>query len=349
MFSFLKKRKKIAFIGLAAIITIALIFIPVKKRFFTPLEVKYETAQVKKQDLTETISTSGEIESENQVDLKFQTSGLLSWVGVKEGDQVKKWQAIASLDQRELKKSLEKKMLAYLNERWDFEQTNDDYQEEKDNRLVDDEIKRILEKAQFDLESSVLDYEIADLTVKLATIVSPIEGIVTHIDTPIAGINITPASAVFTVASPGQMKFIANVDEVDIGNIKEGQQVKIVLDAYSDQEFEGIIDKIAFSSVRSSGGGTAYPVEVNLPENNGLQFRIGMNGDADIIIAQETDILIVPFEAVIEKDDKKMVKVIEGNKIKEVEVETGIESDTKIEIISGLEEGQTVIIREKTN
>ena len=349
VFSFLKKKKKIVFITLAAIIIAALIFIPIKKRFLTPLTTKYETTQVKKQDLTEIISASGNIQSENQVDLKFQTSGLLSWVGVQEGDKVKKWQAIASLDQKSLKKSLEKKMLAYMNERWDFEQTQDDYQEEKDNRLVDDAIKRILEKAQFDLESSVLNYEISDLTVKLATIVSPIEGIVTHIDNPVAGINITPASAVFTIADPNQMKFIANIDEVDIGRIKEGQKVKIMLDAYLDQEFESVISKVAFASVRTSGGGTAYPVEIKLPVNINLQFRVGINGDVDIIIDEQKDVLNIPFESVIEKEGKKMVQVIEGKNIKKIEVKTGIETDTKIQITKGLEEGQIVIVREKRN
>ncbi len=64
------------------------------------------TYKVKRQNLKESLTFSGEIDAEEKVTLRFQTSGRLSWVGVKEGDFVKKFQTIASLDQREVKKKL---------------------------------------------------------------------------------------------------------------------------------------------------------------------------------------------------------------------------------------------------
>ncbi len=347
IFSFFKRYKKISIVFLAIIVVIVS-FISLKKTVFYKPQSIYETSKVKKVDLTEIIMASGVIRSENQVDLKFQTSGLLSWVGVKEGDYVKKWQAIASLDKRKLQKTLEKEMLDYMNERWDFEQIHDDYKETKESHLVTDEIKRILEKAQFDLDSIVLDYEIANLTVKLATLTSPIEGIVTSIDTPIAGVNITPATAVFTIADPNQMKCATNVDEVDIGKVRLGQKANVILDTYPEETIEGKIDKISFSSVRTTGGGTAYPVEISLPQNENFKFKVGMNGDVEIIIDSKEDILAVPIEAVKEKNDKSYVQIIEGKEIKDIEVETGIETDTKTEIIKGIEEGQIIILRKKT-
>src|SRR4030066_1972411 len=86
---------------------------PTTKKVTAKPEQKYETAKVQKEDLTDTVSASGTIGAENQVDLKFQTSGLLTWVGVKEGDSVKKWQALASLDKRELEKTLQKYLLDF--------------------------------------------------------------------------------------------------------------------------------------------------------------------------------------------------------------------------------------------
>jgi len=345
--AFFKKHKKLSFISLG-LIGVLLLFITLKKTVFYNPVAAYETTQAKKYDLTEMVMASGVIRSENQVDLKFQTSGLLSWVGVKEGDYVKKWQAIASLDKRALQKSLEQEMLDYMSERWDFEQTQEDYKETKERYLVTDEIKRILEKAQFDLDSVVLDYEIADLTVKLATLTSPIEGIVTSIDTPVAGVNITPATAVFTIADPNQMKCVTNIDEVDIGKIRLGQKAEITLDAYPEEIIEGKINKVSFSSVRTTGGGTAYPVEISLSQDENFKFKVGMNGDVEIIIDSKEDILAVPIEAVKEKDDKSYVQIVEGKKIKDIEVETGLETDTKTEITKGIEEGQTIILRKKT-
>jgi len=347
IFAFFKRHKKISIISLGIIATVILFVILRKTVFYNPSSL-YETGKAKKYDLTEIVDASGVIKSENQVDLKFKGSGLLSWVGVKKGDHVKKWQAIASLDKRSLQKSLEKEMLDFMNERWDFEQTQDDYKETKERHLVTDEIKRILEKAQFDLDSIIIDYELANLTVKLATITSPIEGIVTSIDAPIAGVNVTPATAVFTIADPDNMKCVANIDEVDIGKIRLGQKVNIILDAYPEDIIEGKIDKISFSSVRTTGGGTAYPIDIILPQDENLKFKIGMNGDVEIIINDKKNILAVPSEAIKEKNDKTYVQVIENKEIKDIEVETGIETDIRTEIVKGIEEGQEVILRKKT-
>lgn len=343
---FIKRHKIFTIIFL--VICVGVLFIIFKK--FSPLAKpadKYKTVKVKRENLTETVSATGRVQSENQVNLKFQTSGLLAWVGVKEGDRVKKWQAIASLDKRELRKKLEKEMQDYLNERWDFEQTQEDYKEIKERHLVTDKIKRILEKAQFDLNSAVLDYEIQNLAVELATIISPIDGIVTHIDTPVAGVNITPATAIFTIADPSKMKFVANIDEADIGKIKLGQKTTIILDAYPKEKIEGKITKIAFSSVTTRGGGTAYPVEISLPENINQRFKIGMNGDVEILITEKKEVLTLPNQAIKEKNGKKYVRLIEGRNINQAEVETGFEGETKTEITKGVKEGQIVILQEK--
>lgn len=303
----------------------------------------YETAKVEKQDLAEVVSASGEVIAQNQVDLKFQTSGQLAWVGVKEGDRVEKWQAIASLDRRQLEKTLRKELNDYSNERWDFDQAHEDYE----GLFITNAFRRILEKAQFDLDNTVIDVEIADLAIKLATLTTPISGIVTNAEVPIAGVNILSTTTAFTIADPSEMKFVANVDETDIWGVRIGQKATITLDSYLEKELEGTISQIAFASITTSGGGTAFPVDITLPENKDLQFKVGMNGDAEIIIAQEESILTIPVEALIEEDSQKLVKIIDGRNVKEVVVETGIESDTRIEILKGLVEGQTVITGEK--
>ena len=341
--SFIKRHKVLTAIILA--IFIIAVGWPTTKKVTAKPEQNYETAKVQKEDLTDTVSASGTVQAENQVDLKFQTSGLLTWVGVKEGDQVKKWQAIASLDKRELEKNLLKTLRDYNKKRWDFEEIN---RVTYKDQIVTDTLKRILEKNQFDLDKAVADVEIKDLAIKLAIISSPIEGIVTHIDTPVAGINITPATAVFSIANPDKMKFVANVDEADIGKVKVGQKITLILDAYPEQEIEGEVGQVAFASVATKGGGTAYPIDIYLPENKDLQFKVGMNGDLEIIISGVEDVLTIPSEAITEKDDKKFVRVIEGRQIKEVEVQTGLTTETKTQITKGLTEGETIIVRAKT-
>ena len=80
----------------------------------------YQEYTVEKGPLQVVLSSSGTVMAENKADLTFQTGGRLSWVGVKKGDRVRKWQGIASLDQRTVQKNLEKELNDYLKTRWDF-------------------------------------------------------------------------------------------------------------------------------------------------------------------------------------------------------------------------------------
>ena len=235
-------------------------------------------SQEKKQ---ESLVLPGKIKAKTKVDLKFPTSGKLVWVGVKVGDRVKKGQAIAALDQRELKKRLQKALNRYLSERWNFEQTQDDYQDLKDRHLLTETIKRILDQAQFKLNNAVLEVEINQLALEYATLISPIEGIVVRIDQPVAGVNITPAKAVFTIVDPKSLYFEAEADEEEVVQLQEGFRGKIVLDAYPDQEIDSQIELIEFTPLSEKGTPT-YAVHCLLPDKTGLNLRLGMNGEITI-------------------------------------------------------------------
>lgn len=302
------------------------------------------TGKVERKNLTKKLTVSGEVNAGEKASLKFQTSGLLSWVGVKEGDWVKKGQAIASLDQRELKKRLEKELNDYMTVRWNFDQTHDDYEEYKDNATLTDEMKRILEKAQFGLSNAVIDVELADLALKHATITTPIAGVITHIDTPLAGINITPATATFNIVNPNSVYFEARIDELEIGKVKEGQGVIITLDSYPDKTFEGLVSAIDFAA-STVGGSKVFLTKISLPQNSDRQFRLGMGGDAEIILSEKENVLTIPAEALI-KREKNFVWIVDSEgKARKKEVETGLSTDEEVEIISGVEEGTEIITK----
>src|SRR3989338_4272075 len=167
MFKFLKKRYKLI-ISLAVIAGLIIFF--TNRSNAQRKNEKEETVKVKSGKLEDVLTISGTIDAEEKATLRFQTSGRLAWIGVKEGDMVEKYQGIASLDKRDVEKNLKKKMLSYMNERWDFEQSHDDY--DIRGRPINDigeltvEERRILEKAQFDLDSTVLDVEIQNLAVE---------------------------------------------------------------------------------------------------------------------------------------------------------------------------------------
>lgn len=301
------------------------------------------TVKVTKQNFVKTITSSGKTRADRSVDLKFQTSGKLAWVGVKEGDSVKAYQAIATLDRREVQKNLEKALRDYSNERNDFEESRQVTYGFKKMTDVNDTIKRILEKNQWDLEKAVMDVELKQLAVEFATLVTPIAGIVTHVDTPVAGINITPATAVFTVSDPASLVFQANVDETDISGLTLGQSATITLDAFPEASFSGGISFIAYSSEQSSGGATVFPVKIAIihPEN----LRVGLNGDITIETSRQVDVLTVPTEAIREEKGSTYVYKKTDGTYEKVSVTTGTKNEDDIIITSGLSEGDMIVTK----
>ena len=288
------------------------------------------------------------IRSENTVKVQFQTSGRLAWLGVKEGDLVKKGQALASLDKQDLEKRFKKEMNDYLNERWDFEQTQDDYRATRENALVTDSIKRILEKAQFDLESSVLEAEIADLAIKFASIYAPVGGIVTQIEPAVAGLNVVYTTAFIEIMDPGKMGFEAIVDEIDIPKLKAGQKVVVSLDAFPDLEFEGEIKRISFKATQTTAGGTAFLVYVSLPESLIENLRSGFNGDFKAMIEKKEDVLVVPSESIFEEEGGIFVYKVKEDKVLKTKIETGLANEDLVEISSGLDEGDLIVTENPT-
>jgi HlyD family secretion protein len=297
---------------------------------------------VKLSDLRKSVSASGKIQSNSVISLKFQTSGLLTYVGVKKGDLIKKGQLIATLDERELEKTLKKKLNDYKTERWNFEE---DKQDTYKDMALSNTIQRALDKNQFALENSVTDVELSDIALKYSKLYSPIDGVITDVDAPLAGVNITAASATFTVADYNDVYFIINVDEADIGKVEIGQLVNIKLDAYENDNFPGVINKIGFTSTTTSSGGTAFPVEIKFPDNSSLRFKIGMNGDAEIILSTIKNTLAIANEFLFEEGNNKYVWKLNssGSPEKQI-VKIGLETDDKTEIISGLKEKDKIVV-----
>lgn len=294
--------------------------------------------EVKRQTLKTTLSLSGKIDAEEKVVLRFQTSGKLVWVGVKEGDYVKKYQSIASLDQRELQENLQKYLRTYLKSRWDFEQTKDDYK----NTTTTTEIKRILDQAQFDLDNSVSDVKLRNLAIDLSHLWTPIEGLVVKVDSPLPGVNITPTQAEFQIINPHSVYFSATADQTDVVKLKNVKTGSIIFDSYPDKEIPGHIKYISFVP-KSGESGTVYEIKITFQKNNSdYAYRLGMAGDITFVVKEIPNKLSIPSVYVNTEAGKKYVYKKSGNGKTKTEVTTGEETDDLVEIISGLEENDIV-------
>lgn len=299
---------------------------------------KQKVYTVKRQTLKESLSISGEVNADQKTVLRFQTSGRLSWVGVKEGDYVKKYQAIASLDQRDVKKELQKQLNDFMKTRWDLDQSREDV---KDKALTD-KMQRILDKAQFDLNNSIIDVELQNLAVEYSTLIAPIEGIVVRVGSPYAGVNVTPAQAEFEIVNPNAVYFSATADQADVVNLSDGKQADITLDPYPDAAISGQVKGIAFTP-KAGETGTVYEVKIYFTQNNSdYRYRLGMTGDANFITKVIANVLAVPVTYIKTENGKKYVSKSEKGKIVKQTVEIGDTVDSSAQITSGLLEGDII-------
>lgn len=336
---FLKKRWYLVLIVAAVVI-----FIFVQIRRAKNPEGQPDTFRIKKETLKEILSLSGEVDADEKIALKFQTSGRLAWVGVKEGDVVKKYQAIASLDTRDLKNRLQKYLNTFVSQRLTFEQTNTDYWNKQFDlsESIRKNAERTLQDAQYDLNSAVLDVELQSLTVEYANLWTPIAGIVTRIDVPFSGVNITPATAEFEVVNPETIYLSVTAEQSDVVLLKEGMGGKIFFDAYPEKEFTGVIDYIAFAPTPGETG-TVYKIKLVLDDAAmELPLKLGMTGDVDFILDELPNALSVPLKFIKENNKGEYLDLERKGKRQKVYIKRGEEIDDRVEIKSGIQAGDIV-------
>ena len=190
--------------------------------------------------------------------------------------------------------------------------------------------------------ANVLDYE---SQLAKGVLRSPINGAVTKQNAEIGEIAAANAS-IISIISRGQFQVETNVPEADIAKIKVGDSANVTLDAYgSDVVFKTRVIKIEPAETVIEGVST-YKTTLEF-EGEDERILSGMTANIDIISAKKDDVLVLPYRAISAKDSVKFVSVLssDGKTLIEKEVKTGIRgSDGNIEIISGLNEGEKVVI-----
>ncbi|MFA6518693.1 MAG: efflux RND transporter periplasmic adaptor subunit [Candidatus Shapirobacteria bacterium] len=301
-------------------------------------------------DISEKLTLAGSISANDVATLHFPTAGKMVWVGVKVGDRVKKWQAIASLDKQQLKKNLQAQFNNYRTSLSQFQDTQDQYQQTRDKYLVTDTIKRILERTNYSLDNSVINYEIADMAIADSTLTTPIAGVVISIDKPLAGVNVSPTDT-FVIINPESIYFQSDIDQEEVSQVKIGDSATITLDSFPSQVLESKITYISFVPVAGQSS-TVYQARFNLPiiSNQDLSYRLGMSGDVTTTLKQAANALTIPLDALYTDDTSASSYVLIKDTLTELSrrpVKTGIENDTDVQILEGLSPNESIVIKKK--
>ena len=174
-------------------------------------------------------------------------------------------------------------------------------------------------------------------------VTSPITGKVLKVNA-LEGQVIMEGTPLTVIADTDPFYLVADIDEVDISRVKVGQDVVITLDAYPDATLNGRVDSINFSAIDTPVGGTVFPVKIEIISADDLELRLGMTADIEIAFANHAEVFVVPKEAVVRRDGRYAVFVVQNSIALRQEVELGISNDDFYEIKSGLAEGQEIVI-----
>lgn len=294
--------------------------------------------------IEETVDVSGTMDASRVASLKFITGGTLTALNVKEGDSVRKYQPIASLDARDIQKSLQESLNTYLITRTNFDDVN---YNNKDQALTDT-VRRLLQRNQYSLNASVYDVELKNIALSNASLYAPFDGVVTSVPVQVSGVQVLATDA-FEIVDPNSLQFVGEVDEVDIGKVKLGQVVHVTLDAYPGEVIDARINDIAIKATPStkSSGGTVFVVKAAIPNANLMHTRLGMNGSMKIVTNRADGVITIPIAATIGKNGNTYVNVADPSskgKTIERQIQTGIESEDKIEVTNGLSLTDSVLL-----
>lgn len=330
-------------------------------------KVSFETAKIEKQDIHTSITATGTIEPVTSVTVGTQVSGIVAKLYVDYNSVVKKGQVIAELDKTNLISELNraKADLSSAQSTLNYETANfKRYQTLFDKGLVsanDYENARLTyDKARQTVASSRESVQKAQTNLGYATITSPIDGVVLSKSveegqTVAASFN-TPE--LFTIAQDlTDMRVIADIDEADIGGVKEGQHVSFTVDAFPDDKFEGYVTQVRQQATTSSNVVT-YQVVISAP-NKDLKLMPGLTANVTIFTLELNNVLAVPTKAlrftpneallqegqqIADTEAPHKVWTMEGNTFKAHAVETGTTNGMLTEIVSGIGEGTEVLV-----
>lgn len=329
-------------------------------------EINFKEEAVKTETLQNSVTATGTIEAVTSVTVGTQVSGIVNKLYVDYNSQVKKGQVIAELDKTNLLSELNtaKANLASATSNLSYQAANmNRYQTLYKKGLVSaDEYENALltyRQAKEQVASSKENVQKAQTNLGYATITSPIDGTVISKSveegqTVAASFN-TPE--LFTIAKDlTNMQVVANVDEADIGGVKEGDRVTFTVDAYPDDTFEGTVKQVRLEATTTNNVVT-YEVVISAP-NTDLKLKPGLTANVTIYTQERSGVLAVankalrftPTKETVGKDmkivdckGKNKVWTLSDKTLTAHPVTIGQTDGVHTEIIKGIKKGQKIV------
>jgi len=316
------------------------------------------TFNVTRGDIVKSIIVDGNLQMPNKAYLSFGITGTVTEVLVEEGNNVTKDQLLARLDAPSLESAIEMAELQVEIAEEQVKVARAQYEIGKENldngvlgvsedvlELQVDIAKASWESAKFGLESAKLSLESAELNLEKAEIVAPFDGMVADISIA-EGKEISTtalATPAISLVDTSDIEMRGSIDEIDISVVELNQEANILLDALPAEEIKG---RVAFISPTGTTliGVVSYETRITL-DNPDERLRDGMSATAEVIIERRDDVLMIPNRAIRGTLENPKVLVLADEQQEEREIILGLTDGINTEVLSGLDEGEKVVLR----
>lgn len=307
-------KKVILTVILALIIASAVAYVMIEKNSG---EYVFETTTVSKGEVSNTITATGTLEATNTVVVGTQVSGVIEKIYVDFNSVVEKGDLLAELDKSTLQFSLENSEAEVSNAQAEF-----DYQESNYKRMQELYSKDLLSDSDYDLatfnykkseaslKSAKANLKRAEKNLAYAMIYSPINGVVQNcaVEEGQTVVSSMSTPELFTIVNDlTVMQVEANIDEADIGQVKQGQRVEFSVDAFPEDTFQGEISQVRLQPTEASNVIT-YPVIIKV-DNPKLKLKPGLTASIVTYVEEASDILIVSSQATSFTPDQDLLRM----------------------------------------
>ena len=328
-------------------------------------ETSRATVKVERKDIVDEALAVGSIEPVDEIAVKSKVSGVVGKIYIQEGDYTEKGTIVmdvkpdptpmelakakravemAAIEKETLRKEIDRqnqmREKGLISDK-EYEALSQQYDEATLRHQISKEELELIEKGKVRIANTSIE----------SVVRAPISGFIldraVNVGDPVVPLtSYQPGTVLMTMANMDNLIFKGTVDEIDVGKISEGMPCKLQIGALPNVEVKGHVRIISLKAEKQDNS-TVFPIEIVIDDSNGATLRAGYSANAHIIIAKKDSVLSLPERVVSFRNDSAFVSIPKGEEESEdVYIETGLSDAITIEVISGLQEGDTVLEKE---
>ena len=300
--------------------------------------VAVNVANVEWRDIDGELQFVGTTEAAKEVVVAAEASGKIVKINFKLGDYVNAGTVLAEVDATY-------RQLAYENAKLNYDKFKEDLERFQNLRKGEAVTETQLRDMRVGFENASIQLEQAKKQLEDTRVVAPFSGYIISRNTELgAWVNVgTPIAG---IADISQLKVVFVVSESNVYELSKGQQVSVTTDIYSGVVYNGVISNISPKGTQAH----TYPVEITIPNNNkNAPLKAGTYVNVSVNNTKTGKVLMIPRDAIISSIKEPSVYVVEDENVKLVRIFLGRSYDAYLEVVSGISEGEKVVVNGQIN